>query len=521
MCQYFLLVVDGETLSIPDSFDFDVASWEVGTFRDCSALSEALQPFGGFPSTLFVREEMKEVWSILLDGLINKSKWVLVGSPGVGKSILAVLLSFHIAKNFKKPVFLARLTKGLNGETAGEKAICISPGGVAEGYPKLPDDVIDLRGLRQTFGRANPDSSRVIVVLDGWAQSEIVGDIKKGFNGFDLLASSAQYASKSDDPHQLVLLPAWKSQDLTVLWENYEAKDTSVTFEEQLYYSGGSVRDLYRPLEVVRNRIDANMEGITEETCKALLAQYGGSSGSGMDRLRRCYVIGKGPKSYLKVREWSYVVDSGYALNRISAKAPLDVYLRSLNVAQGCGQSHYGWAFEAFVHQLFRVSNIIVTLHMKGYTRPGTSSDAFVNIRFDKNMIVDCFGTCEEDVYEYLRTRTIDEERASYWHPDYPLFPAIDGIVYLPKIKTVFYLNMSVAEKFKNVDSGNLLKVHEKVKESVNRIFGCTTDWNFGYIVIEPSLESSDALEVKLDGKLLLAKNVGEVTISKGYVTYV
>ena len=49
---------------------------------------------------------MKAVWSIVLNGLITGSQWVIVGSPGMGKSVLTVLLCFHIAKAYNIPVFL-------------------------------------------------------------------------------------------------------------------------------------------------------------------------------------------------------------------------------------------------------------------------------------------------------------------------------------------------------------------------------------------------------------------------------
>jgi hypothetical protein len=96
--------------------------------------------FGKFPKKIYVREELKVVFSILEAGITtgiteDELKWVIVGSPGVGKSVLTVLLCFHLAKEHKQPVFLARQWKGEGGNPAGNVAICIYPGGKAVGYP--------------------------------------------------------------------------------------------------------------------------------------------------------------------------------------------------------------------------------------------------------------------------------------------------------------------------------------------------------------------------------------------------
>ena len=116
------------------TFTFDIATWNVGTTVDCSELSDAMRSFGQFPSSLLVRNEMKAVWSIVLKGLIEEeSQWVIVGSPGIGKSVLTVLLCFHLAKAFNVPVVLARQLKGQGGPQGGQVIICIHPGGEAVG----------------------------------------------------------------------------------------------------------------------------------------------------------------------------------------------------------------------------------------------------------------------------------------------------------------------------------------------------------------------------------------------------
>ena len=117
-------------LTIP-AFHFDVASWQPGSTIDCSELSVALGPFACFSSTVYVREEMLAVWSIVVDGIaVDRSKWVIVGFPGVGTSVLTVLMCFHLARTCNKAVFLARQLKGEDDVPLRSCVpICFHPGG--------------------------------------------------------------------------------------------------------------------------------------------------------------------------------------------------------------------------------------------------------------------------------------------------------------------------------------------------------------------------------------------------------
>jgi hypothetical protein len=115
---------------IAQDLDSNVSNWAVGTVH-CAELSVVMQGFGGFPSHIFVREEMKKAWSVIVPGIIErKQTWAFVGSPGVGKSILIVLICCHLAKDINRSVFLARNLKGVeDGNPNGEVALFMYPGG--------------------------------------------------------------------------------------------------------------------------------------------------------------------------------------------------------------------------------------------------------------------------------------------------------------------------------------------------------------------------------------------------------
>ena len=257
----------------------------------------------------------------------------------------------------RKPVFLARKLKGdsvdggVRGNRHGEVSICIHPGGSAVGN----DGTDTLDAISRTFEAAGNYRDSMITVLDGWAKFDIDADaqMRRCFGGFDLLATSTQYRRTSQDPHHLVVLPAWRDSDLKMLHEP-DKED----FKLQLYHSGGSLREFLWPMSDLIDRIDGCINNLTEGSCKDLLAGYGGSVSVGVDSLRRCYLVKEeNPRSCQSPSNWKYVVDSAYALKRLCGKAPLAVYERSVKFAQSSGQAHYDFMFEAFVHQLVRVPN--------------------------------------------------------------------------------------------------------------------------------------------------------------------
>ena len=481
---------------------------------DCSAVSDVMRSYGGFPSTIVVREEMKTVWSILVDGIVKqKSKWVIIGSPGVGKSILTVLLCFYLARDLNRPVFLARQLKGVSGVLKGVVAICIEPGGRMVAYPSRPSsNIVDLDNILEGFGQ-QIETDQLLLVLDGWSQAEIKGSFQESFGGFNLLATSAQYNPTGQDFHCPVLLPAWKDKDLNLLWEQCGPKIVgSPTFKEQLYYSGGSARELLRPIDDIRYRIDNTIARLDKTTCEGLLSQCGGRSATGIDTLRRCYLIDATlPKAYLDPTQRQYVVDSAYALNRLSIKAPLEVYESSLTIATACGSAHHGLMFEALVHQLFYVPNMCTTFHVQ-------LKDAYERIALGTDISTECSGANEAEAMDRLGNQNISTKRGTYWHPKFPRFSVIDAVLFVTAIKTVFYIQMTVAKEH-DLNCEKLLTIHETAKNALEKSIG-TQGWTFKYVAITQSQAQAENLVLKDGGQILSVQSVGEVTISKGYVTY-
>jgi hypothetical protein len=248
------------------------------------------------------------------------------------------------------------------------------------------------------------------------------------------------------------------------------------------------------PVEVVKNLIDLAVDRMTEESCKGLLTNYGGDIGVGFDRFRLCYVSDTNDtEAYVTASKWTYVVDSAYALNRLSSKAPLDVYLRSLAIAKSCGAQHYDWMFEAFMHKLFRMPPALqITLCVK----PFLSNQIYEEIKLEQRISVESSGESLDKSLNYLREKPSDMKVISYWHPEYPSFPGIDSILWLPGSKTVFYVQITVTQK-RTVNCDTLASIHTLVKNRLG-----TDGWTYKYLVLQPSLDQVNAMKVQVEGSL-------------------
>ena len=261
------------------------------------------------------------------------------------------------------------------------------------------------------------------------------------------------------------MLPAWQKGDLQSLGKlrGLETSDS----DERLFHSGGSAREFLRSVADIRDRIDEAIASITANDCDGLLAGYGASCGTGIDTLRTCYLCNNDEDSYTRPNKWVFAVDSAYALHCLRAKAPFAVFERALLLAKSSGSTaQYGWAFEVLVHQLF-CTNRAVTLHVQ---RDKAGEYETISMGMDKGSALssECVGHNVNAAKEHLGSRTIDTARSSYWHPDCPSFPVLDGIACVPAERTVWYMQLTVGPD-KEVDLRELAAIHDLVTTSLVR----------------------------------------------------
>ena len=174
--------------------------------------------------------------------------------------------------------------------------------------------------------------------------------------------------------------------------------------------------------------------------------------------------------------------------------------------------------FEALVHQLFHLSNMCVTFHVRPYTKDGALTDAYVSIALDTNMRTECSGANEVEAMAFLGNQNIGTDRAKYWHPAFPTFSVVDAVLFVLASKTVFYIQMTVAKEH-DLNCEKLMAIHETVKNALEKSTGAK-GWTFKYVAITQFQDQAENLVLKDGGQILSVQTVGEVTISKGYLTY-
>ena len=171
--------------------------------------------------------------------------------------------------------------------------------------------------------------------------------------------------------------------------------------------------------------------------------------------------------SFTTVRNWCFAIDSSYALRRLSSKAPLDVYLLSMPRAT-------------------------VTFHVQSPSAQGTAAakGCYEKTICLANMSVECVGGDNRQAKDYLRDRKIDLSQPSHWYPDYPRFPAIDGVLLVPSTKEGHYAQYTVGAS-KELKIAQLIQVHGLVKQSLEAALqaagGNISEWSFSFHAIAPS----------------------------------
>ena len=87
-------------------------TWKPGDALITVETAEAMKDYGGFPSLYYVRLEETMVFRKCQELLTERRKVVLLGSPGVGKSVFLVLFAFYLAHVESRSVLILRKVKG-------------------------------------------------------------------------------------------------------------------------------------------------------------------------------------------------------------------------------------------------------------------------------------------------------------------------------------------------------------------------------------------------------------------------
>ncbi|EGZ08858.1 hypothetical protein PHYSODRAFT_524913 [Phytophthora sojae] len=271
---------------LPQTGDFlKLFEWDdsdCGDVKDIRAIGEIL---GFTGSQFYIRKEIlcvlasfKKIFYKKLTDTNTKlgEQFILMGSPGTGKSCIVALICFYFAIEKNAPVVWHRKSDTMNGGLAVTRLF--DQGNYYEW--------IDLAGHAYYTlvydSHRGDDHHRRWVCLDGFTQREV----KRRDWGtcYSLLAVSGQF---DYDPfvQQMGLLPYGRRDELEDLAKKLEGLDES-EFASRYFVSGGNLRDFLLPVAESRQLVEASMCRLTCEDANALLSEYKSSLNEEFDRIR-------------------------------------------------------------------------------------------------------------------------------------------------------------------------------------------------------------------------------------------
>ncbi|KAG9407722.1 hypothetical protein AC1031_002443 [Aphanomyces cochlioides] len=388
--------------------------------------------YGGFPSSYVVRKEESLVWQVIEDLLDDKNptRVVLVGSSGVGKSCLALLVSMYMAFFRLKQVVIVRklMMPGLCN------AVVYLDGRSNRVWKEV--NVLDEAMAELINGRFRD----AMLFVDGYSQAELAESHNQALRPFHFLATSSYYDVKPSEFAEMVVLPAWRRSDLVTYarltsWAVHTGLESHETLTEQslkehvnqqYYHSGGSLHQFCktRPQLIRRVGLDFQVVGkVGEAIGRSLFYCYEDSrKNENLDRVCRHYVADPSdPLHYTTWSQWKVCIDSGYALAKLgeemTSKELFQVYQYGKSIDAG---------FQAAAFKLF--------FHRAVYEAIKGGPKAVIKMRADSPYpviqliasYVNCRGQNESECLNYL-AQTLDVN--TYWHPKNTTFPFVDAVV--------------------------------------------------------------------------------------------
>nr|CCA28291.1 Crinkler (CRN) family protein putative [Albugo laibachii Nc14] len=226
-------------------------NWEAGIVHNVPSIWAFMKKIGGSTSfdKIFWRLEEKQVLSSILDRWREASsdessladmrlRSIVIGSRGIGKSMLLALMAFYIFFIYKTNVLFYRLVfltpepefLSYLGYENGNAVHYVLEEGTTEEAWNVRKELNHQHGIRNCR-----------LVMDVYSYK----DVPKGFESYTLLGTKEVDIKPQDSVTQHYLLPSWSQKDLFSLGEEmYDFRSYGI--KERYATSGGRVRDFTR-----------------------------------------------------------------------------------------------------------------------------------------------------------------------------------------------------------------------------------------------------------------------------------
>ena len=368
-----------------------------------------------FPKRIFVRDCMMKVFKLIAnDKLTINGNRVLLGSPGVGKSVLFFICALCKAEIGDKPVVYFRKTRE-------EKRISVfvllrTQSGVRFfSCRRLKKDKFDkishyIDAVAACFG-LDPDDE-CVVFLDGPKHDE-----EKDLNAtYHYLCTSGGHPLPKNAQKELYLwiLDAWSEQEaisgLTAL--SFPPEDVRTAY----MICGGCVRDMYGYLSgddpnraLMVSTLDALSERVGHKEVDVVLTtttRNNDDDSGNPDRLRAMF---NGESTSEHMPKSIQIVDSKYVMRILRGRIGLGKLLEAMKLGETIKSGTVvGVYFEEILHRWFLE-----------HTPEGIEG------------VLASTGNTAQGVTQLIQT-------GIYWMPSVPNFPNIDAAVILGKVLFAF-----------------------------------------------------------------------------------
>jgi hypothetical protein len=315
------------------------------------------------PSTAYVRDCMRTIFGLFLEDIESNKKagaknTVLIGSPGVGKSILFFLAALYQAQ--RRPIVYHRITK-----TEDEKAslFFVAPEGggkVRVWFTRNMDEeaIKDISSLRFDIERAlDIRREDYYVYIDGPNQVDEKYLMKGRYDYFCTSGGFRRY-KKTERGKRLWILDGWTREEAL---DGLEALGHEKSKAAEVYWlCGGNIRDLLAAcvsMDTIREELDlvVGQQGI-EAIKLALLSTERRADPLSPDSLRTMFLSKeqqqRSNSNWKGVMHAVQIVDSAYALDRLANEMSVEAFLESYRFCLNYGmQAGAGNFFERIIHQ--------------------------------------------------------------------------------------------------------------------------------------------------------------------------
>ncbi|KAL3665061.1 hypothetical protein V7S43_009695 [Phytophthora oleae] len=396
---------------------FDWTDGDCGKVIDIKRIDDIVHFTG---SKFYVRKEILHVLENFMsvyrdefeeDKKVNK-QFILMGSPGTGKSCILALICFYIAVHYKRPVVWFR--KGGGRYPAATRLF----------YKGKYYEWDDARGknfesLYDALKTSGISPLKCWFCLDGMFEHEIKE--KNWRNMYKLLATFGEFWPKSEAMQftKKCLVPYWKQRDLEDFGLNHLQMQKS-DVDARYFVSGGSLRDFLGDNGKATIRIVvAEIAGTGD--AKILLRTFGVVSTRLIDCIRMKGVQDvNNTEHYVDTDNWRCCVTSKFALQRLVEMVKPSFFEKLMEIAKEMNDDR--------VEDYCKYDNVDRTKAQDWETIMGKEDLIEVSEVLVKPSMTKCEGGNRRECVKVVESWAADPSTMDYWIPATSLCETIDAV---------------------------------------------------------------------------------------------